>query len=105
MRGILGATAFGIPALVTVQPVLQAHTAVGFVKWQHWMQCVKPRAGVPCLGNRMDEHLAPPCLLFLSLISKSQRTPSQNHCLPITALHKWSRLSTLVLNYVLQLLL
>lgn len=30
--GALGATAFGIPALMTVQPVLQAHTAVGFVK-------------------------------------------------------------------------
>lgn len=32
MWGILGATAFAMPALVTVQPVLQAHTAVGFAK-------------------------------------------------------------------------
>lgn len=32
MGGILGAAAFGILALMTVQPVLQAHTAVGFVK-------------------------------------------------------------------------
>lgn len=65
----------------------------GICRVTHWMQYVKPRARVPCLGNRMDEHLVPPCLLFLSLISKSQ-----DHCFPITALHKWLRLSILVLK-------
>lgn len=90
MGGILGATAFGIPTPCACAP--GTHSS-GTCQVTHWMQCIKPRARAPCLGNRMDEHLAPPCLLFLSLISKSQ-----DHCLPITVLHKWSRLSTLVLK-------
>lgn len=46
-----------------------------------WMQCVKLKAKVPCLGNKMDEHLAPP----MSFVTVSdQQIPGPlfaHHCI------------------------